>query len=399
MDRNGTTGRKEHTPEPPIVVNATNIGSMLDGIGTFGLNLLKELARIPTPRHFVVYVNTTARTHLAEVALPSNVTLVWVSSRMSPDLGFRGHLVRLAFANLLGIRHRRSLLFGISQLEAVFFRSRQILTVHDLIPLMFKQCHRKQHFYYKYLLRFALRKALAIVAPSVHTKELLEQHYSLSPAKITVVHNGVHYDGEEPPISDKEQVIVYVGRLVRMKNMKGVLAAFALLQDEIDHKLVIVGSGASGNAFEPGVLRRYHLASNRVIFRGYVPTAEMRALLKRASLLVFPSFYEGFGFPPLEAMSCGCPVVVSRVASLPEVCGDAAYYVDPHNVKSIAHGMRTVLSDSELRHRLITHGYRRARMFRWDRTANAYMRVINEHAFSPEGVSVSEELHPAIGGT
>jgi len=379
-----------------VVINATNIGSILDGIGTYGLNILRELGRLNTDHRFIVYLNTTARQHFMDMELPVNFSVRWVWPLMSPDFGFRGHLIRLIFANLLGLTLRKALLFNISQLEAVFFRSHQILTIHDLIPLLFKKCHRKQFFYYKYFLKYALRRADVLVTPSAHTKELLAQKYPLPPAKIRIVPNGVPRDLGPDTSIEKEQIIVYVGRIVRMKNVTGVLKAFALMKDKVDHKLIIAGNGreALKKEFEAGRLSRYHL--DRVVFKGYVPTKEMHALLKRASLLVFPSFYEGFGLPPLEAMSCGCPVVVSNVASLPEVCGDAAYYVDPHDVESIAHGMYTVLSNDELRQRLIEKGYQQAKLFRWDRVAESYLRLFNEHASARSGYAVQTELSLAI---
>ncbi len=101
-------------------------------------------------------------------------------------------------------------------------------------------------------------------------------------------------------------------------------------------------------------------------------------LYKNAKLFVFPSLYEGFGLPPLEAMACGCPVVVSNVASLPEVCGDAGYYVDPYCVESIAEGIYQVLTDESLRQSLIQKGLERAALFSWEKSAREHLKVFEE---------------------
>jgi glycosyltransferase involved in cell wall biosynthesis len=119
-------------------------------------------------------------------------------------------------------------------------------------------------------------------------------------------------------------------------------------------------------------------------FVGYPDDNQLVELYRNAALLSFPSFYEGFGLPPLEAMACGCPVVVSNVASLPEVCGDAAYYVDPYNVESIAEGMYKVLTDEALRQGLIEKGFARARFFSWEKSAKKHIEVF-------QGVLNSEE--------
>jgi len=115
-----------------------------------------------------------------------------------------------------------------------------------------------------------------------------------------------------------------------------------------------------------------------IILTGYVPKKHLVALYSGALVFIYPSFYEGFGLPPLEAMACGCPVVVSNVASLPGVCGEAAYYVDPDDVESIAEGMYKVLSDDSLRQSLIEKGLERAKLFSWEKSAKEHLKVFEE---------------------
>lgn len=162
-------------------------------------------------------------------------------------------------------------------------------------------------------------------------------------------------------VSDRPYVLA-VGSLTPNKNFAGVVRAAALLKD-LNVKIVTAG-GANARVFN-GV----RLANDALISAGYVTDGELRALYESASCFVFPSFYEGFGLPPLEAMHCGCPVLVSDRASLPEVCGQAAVYCDPDDPADIAQQLRRVLSSVSLRSELRAAGFERARQFSWARSA------------------------------
>ena len=376
----GRTGRPE--PVRPIILNAMNLGSYLDGIGSYTFNLLRELAAVADGPPIVVYLNRTAALHVARLRIPEKWDIVWMSGLVSPDNGFRGHLLRLLVSNFIGMLHPRSLVVTTSQLEALFFHTRQVVTIHDVIPLLFRTWHRKQYFYFRHLLPFALRRAQAVVTPSRHTKGLIEQVYRIPHEKIRVIYNGVHLAGVTEPggTVPVQPFILYAGRLVRMKNIDGVLRAFSLVQQIIPHTLVIVGHGREGMSrmFTSAKLEEYGIARDRVVLLGHVSFEEIAALLRRADALVFPSFYEGFGLPPLEAMKAGCPVVVSQVGSLPEVCGDAALYVDPYDTEGIAQGIFAVLSNERLRRQLIQRGLERAASFTWKRATRSLLEVIAE---------------------
>ena len=140
-----------------------------------------------------------------------------------------------------------------------------------------------------------------------------------------------------------------------------------------DTQLLIVGSKQRTFAYHD--LKKFIHADQNIIFTGHISDEELITLYKNATLFVFPALYEGFGLPPLEAMACGCPVIVSNVASLPEVCGDAAYYVDPYNIESIAEGMQKVLADESLQQSMREKGLKRAKLFSWEKSAKEYVRV------------------------
>lgn len=385
-----------------VVINATNLGRFIDGIGVYVLNILREIARMQSNMRCVIYVNESCKDHLRDILFPPNCRVRWVSSRMSPDYGFKGHLIRLLYANWIAIRHRNALIFSASQLEAVFVPARNVIMIHDVIPLLFKKCHRKQYYYYRYLLGVALKLARVVITPSYHTKGLMEQMYPISPQKVRVIHNGVSaaLPRSQPREGSPRPFILYTGRIVRMKNITGVLKAFALMKDIIPHKLVITGHGREKlrKEFELTRLAKYGIDEGRVEFRGHVSRNDMERLLDEASLLVFPSFYEGFGLPPLEAMAHGCPAVVSHVASLPEICGEAAYYVDPYDIPSIARGMYAVLTDHELRGQLIARGFARAKLYDWSRSAADHVDVFRRVLRARDVEVKTTGLHEAYGG-
>jgi len=178
--------------------------------------------------------------------------------------------------------------------------------------------------------------------------------------------------------------LLYVGRTNPHKNIPRLVEAFAVLRGEIqDHsqyqdlRLIIIGDEIGKHP----TLRQAVIQSrveDSVRFLGFVPIETLRAFYQAASAFVFPSLYEGFGLPPLEAMACGTPVVTSNVSSLPEVVADAAVVVNPENVFDIARGMREVLLDKRLRHQLIARGFEQVRHFSWERTATQVLEAYEE---------------------
>jgi len=356
-----------------IIINATALGSQLSGIGVYLLALLTELAAMKSDLHFVVYVNKGAKTHVDGIQFPPHIEVKWTSRFISPDYNFTGHLLRLLYANFLSLRHWNSLCFNGSQLEAMLFRSRQVIMIHDIIPLLARGDHGKQFYYYRYLLPHALRSAAAIVVPSLVVKEQLRQVYGLPDEKIHVIYHGVEHaicNAGQKNAPDNDRYILYIGRERSHKNMEMLLRGFNRVQKELAHKLVIVGVDDNRKS------KRRLTESDRIIFKGYVSVRERAALYRNASLLIFPSFHEGFGFPPLEAMLNACPVVASHTSCIPEICGDAAYYVEPADEESIAEGIRQVVTNDSMRKHLIERGLQRVQMFSWRTSAESHMRLI-----------------------
>ena len=173
--------------------------------------------------------------------------------------------------------------------------------------------------------------------------------------------------------------LLYVGNIEPRKNLSRLLKAFDLLKSEqgIEHKLVIAGGSGWGNAeFQQTLQGMKHAAD--VVQVGYVEPAEKRVLYEQAVAFVFPSLYEGFGIPPLEAMSCGCPVVCANSASLPEVVGEAAALVNPLEVQSIADGIWRVISDKEYAEKLVAKGFEQVKQYSWERSAASFKKICRE---------------------
>jgi len=270
------------------------------------------------------------------------------------------------------------------------------ITVHDLGPLTHTQYFpRNSKFLMERALRFAIKRAHAFVCVSQATAdELLEysrQKYSADLSDRTfVVHEGVSEAFLHPPenldalwreISSRvrEPFILSVGKLSPRKNLEAVIKALRKLEDKIPHHLVTVG-GTGWDYREIMDLVQTLGLSDRVHFLGYVSDERLRALYCKASVFVFPSLFEGFGLPVLEAMACGCPVITSNCSSLPEVAGDAAVLVDPHDVDALAAAMEAVCADQGYALELSRKGKERAGLFSWRKTAeeiaSIYKRVI-----------------------
>lgn len=379
-----------------VIVNATNIGERSSGIGIYTLNIIKELIKKDTDIDFEVYLNKKCKTQISDITFPANFRIKWVTKYVSPDYNFPGHFLRLIYSNLLSIFKKGNLFFNTSQLEISFFNRKQVVTIHDVIPLLFPELHKKQYFYFKKMLRFALERTLTIITPSEHTRKLLIDLYGIHSGKIEMIPNGIpeHFLTNRKTAGEKENYILYAGRICPMKNIKGIIDSFRSVKDTIPYKLVFIGGGRKEfeKEINAGRLPADILSDKRIVIKGYVPEEEMVDLLSRASLFIFPSFYEGFGLPPLEAMACGTPVLVSSASSLPEVCGNAAHYVDPFSKTQIANGILKIAKDKPYAEKLINRGFYRVQNFTWTYTANAIMNIIQYNLLDNPSPLLSRKL-------
>lgn len=263
-----------------------------------------------------------------------------------------------------------------------------IVTVHDLSFARFPEFFSaKQRLWHAAVgPRRLLRRAAAVVAVSEHTKRDIVETYGLSTEKISVISPGVGAEYRPADAASiaavrekyglKNGYFLYLATLEPRKNVIGLIAAFETLEGETE----LVLAGGKGWLYKD-IFRRAAAspARERIRFLDYVGEADKPALYSAATALAYPSFYEGFGLPPLEAMACGTPVVASHATSLGEVVGDAGILVDPHDITALADGLREVRDDGALRAELSRRGMERAKMFTWEKSAEKLDELFRKH--------------------
>ncbi len=262
------------------------------------------------------------------------------------------------------------------------------VVVHDLAYFMpeLDAYPRVDTLYMRAFLPQSVRRAAGVFAVSENTKRDIIHYMGCDPAKITVTYEAADpsYRRLDDPntlrtATEKYHLparfVLYTGSLSPRKNLVRLLQAFALTSNKVPHKLVLTGSKSWKDRAVYETIESLNLWG-RIEQVGYVEEADMPALYNLASAYVYPSLYEGFGLPVLEAMQCGCPVVASNASSIPEVAGDAALLVDPRDAGALAGAIHRILTDAQTRERLVASGYRRAATFSWRRCAQTMLSVI-----------------------
>jgi len=271
-------------------------------------------------------------------------------------------------------------------------RCRSVVTIHDCIHLMFPQYlpNRFAFGYARTSIGLAARRATRVLTVSESSKRDILRFVDTEPEKIAVIYNA--YDerfaidpAEEDVVRVREryqlqdEFVLYAGNVKPHKNLERLIDAFHIVRNRgLDHlKLVMIGDEISKYTALRRAVHRHQL-HKYVRFLGYVPEETLAVMYRLAGVFVFPSLYEGFGLPPLEAMASGTPVVTSNVSSLPEVAGDAAVLVDPYDPHAIADGIYRVLTDADLRKDLRRKGVARAGQFSWEQSVRRVRRIYSE---------------------
>jgi glycosyltransferase involved in cell wall biosynthesis len=255
-----------------------------------------------------------------------------------------------------------------------------ILTVHDVRVKVFPETFSKgTRAYYEFLYSATLHRVDRIITVSEFSKNEIIKYFPETKNKITVIYEAIDTNKFKFLNLPREKQILMLGAIAKHKNVLNILKAFSLAVNEIPHKLIIVGSKDSGLPIEEEVNEVLEkIPSDRVIFTGKLSDEEIIELYNKSEFFVFPSLYEGFGFPPLEAMACGCPVIVSYISSLPETVGDAGLFVDPYKLEDIANKMVLMASNQELRDELREKGFERVKNFSWSKAAKEHVDVFKE---------------------
>ena len=272
---------------------------------------------------------------------------------------------------------RADLLWSPCNIGPIFSKA-HVISMHDAAtfagPEWFSPSFRT---YYKTIFPLLGRIALKTLTVSHFSKDELIKHGITDAKKIRVLPEGVNLDKFTPNKTNNQNFsyVLTVSSRDPRKNIKRLIQAWKHLPPHIKQERKLIIAGRQINSFS---IEEVNDISDDIHFTGYVTDERLISLYSEADLFVYPSLYEGFGLPPLEAMACGCPVVASNVTSIPEVCGDAAFYVDPYSVESISKGLSTLLTDRDLRQDLIKKGFERAKLFTWEKSAQEHIRVFED---------------------
>lgn len=276
-------------------------------------------------------------------------------------------------------RHGNPGLLNLINLAPYFYKN-NIITIHDLCFKLYPEFFsRKFTTLYNFLVPRLARRARHIITVSQHSKSDICEHFLIPPEKVTIAGNAVNFEdaGSNQTSPYPEPYILAVGALEPRKNIPNLIAAFRKLPER-NLRLVIVGKNDL-HVFRQTQERLCNSGATedkRVIFTGYLDDHKLTTLYRHAIGFCYPSFYEGFGLPPLEAQAQGCPVIVSRRASLPEVFGDSALYCDPENIDNIAHMLQILIDDQDLRERLKLAGLKNCRRFSWRQSTEKIVTAI-----------------------
>jgi glycosyltransferase involved in cell wall biosynthesis len=357
-----------------IGIDARAAAEVPAGRGRYVRELLRQLASIDCAHTFLLY----ARTPWHDPALEGGARLSW---RIVPA----GEPQWSALAALRASRECDAVLATNSYLLAALSRVPAVATVYDLTPFRDDITLPRGARFERLTLPLAVRRAASLAAISRATRDDLVRRFPRAAAKTRVVELAADpvFAADGPPVAPRygldRPYVLALGTLEPRKNLPRLIEAFAGLPSDLraDHELVLVGgSGWATGEIDAAIARHRELVRPL----GHVPEADLPGLYREASVFAYPSLFEGFGLPVLEAMTAGSAVVTSNLSSLPEVGGDAVRYVDPYDVDSIRTALEALLRDPSERGRLAAKGRERARRFSWDRTARETLALLEAAA-------------------
>lgn len=347
------------------------------GTENYSLHVIRALLGLDSPHQFALYFNQPPEPGLfpgaprvRQRAIP--FPRLWTHARLAAEMIMQPPDALFVPSHVLPLAHPPA-----------------VATIHDLGYRYFPEAHtRRARLYLEWGTRHNARASRLIIADSRATRDDLMKFYAVPDSKIRVAYPGLRPD--LAPVRDpgvvkaalnryglREPYAIYVGTLQPRKNLARLIEAFARVPEPFS----LVLAGKKGWLYSEILRRAEGLGiGHRVVFTGYVPDEDLPALLSGASLFAFPSLYEGFGLPVLEAMACGVPVVCSNTSSLPEVVGDAALLVPPTDTDALAAAIARILTDQDLRRALIARGLKRAGEFTWRRCAEGILNALEEAA-------------------
>jgi glycosyltransferase involved in cell wall biosynthesis len=355
-----------------LLINLAVLFDKPTGIATYALNLIDSLSSLnPILLTAQKFPDRTC------YSIPDNLT---------PAQGSRGHLRRLMWTQWqlpqIYRQLRGNLIYSPLPEAPLYSNCRHVVMCHDLIPLRFPRRFSPLTNYFRFVVPSVLSQSQHIICNSAATAKDLVDFYGIDAAKITPIllaYDRTNFYPRSTLPKTERPYFLYLGRHDPYKNLQGLIAAFAAIPNNRDYQLWIAGS--TDPRFTPQLQQQtVELGiSDRVLFLDYLTYQNLPFIISGAIALVFPTFWEGFGLPVLEAMACGTPVITSKLASLPEITDDAAILIDPYNISEITAAMLSLANDSQLRSRLSDLSKQQAQKFSWEKTGNATKRVLKQY--------------------
>ncbi|MGB5596264.1 MAG: glycosyltransferase family 1 protein [Crocosphaera sp.] len=359
-------------PEQKLLINLSLLLSKPTGITVYANNVFPYLKSLE-PTLLTSQQYQDFKTYL----VPNNLT---------PEQGTKGHLNRLLWTQFklpkIYNKLQASLLFSPVPEIPLYSKCRSVVMVHDLIPLRFPNKKSPLTPYFKYYIPQVLKQAEHIICNSQATAKDIVDFFNIPADKITPIL--LAYDQQHfQPLDVKENArnvpyFLYLGRHDPHKNVNRIVEAFAKLKNNKNYQLWL--AGPTDKRYTPKLIQQAaELGIEKQLkILAYVDYEQLPILLNQALALVFPSLWEGFGFPVLEAMGCGTPVITSNISSLPEVAGDAALLINPYNVTEITAAMEKIATDDGLRSQLKILGLQQAKKFSWQTTGEQTLGILQD---------------------
>jgi glycosyltransferase involved in cell wall biosynthesis len=361
----------------PILINLSIIFKQPTGIATYALNVAKHLQSLDP---ILLTAQQSNLPNLQYYAIPNNMT---------PAEGRQGHLRRLLWTQWqlpkIYKQLQSNLIYSPLPEAPLYSKCRYIVMFHDLIPLRFPSQFSPLTNYFLYIVPQVLKQAQHIICNSESTANDIINYYGISASKITPILLAYDVNHFYPKtqenifsLKEKQPYFLYLGRHDPYKNLTRLITAFANLKNYRDYNLLIAGTKDTKFTLQ---LQQQVVELNltrQVQFLDYISYQELPILLSNAVALVFPTLWEGFGLPVLEAMACGTPVITSKLASLPEITKEAAILINPYNTAEITNAMKEIGENQAKRSRLIELGLTRAKQFSWAKTGSQTKTVLQQ---------------------
>ncbi|MBD2388196.1 glycosyltransferase family 4 protein [Cylindrospermum sp. FACHB-282] len=306
-----------------------------------------------------------------------------IPDNLTPSQGTKGHFRRLFWTQFklpqIYKNLKSNLLFSPLPEAPLYSNCRFVVMVHDFIPLRFPKRFSPLTPYHRYYIPQVITQAEHVICNSQSTAKDITDFFQIPASKITPIplaHDRTHFRFLNLPTSN---YFLYIGRQDSYKNLQRLITAFAALPNRGDYELWL--AGPTDRRYTPILQTQAEQLgiTHQVKFLNYVAYSELPKIINGAIALVFPSLWEGFGFPVLEAMACGTPVITSNLSSLPEVAGDAAILINPYNTGEITAAMEAIANDSKLRSHLSHQSIARANQFSWEQTGQATVEVLSRY--------------------